>query len=79
LICNKYYKKWKEIALKTLDRKAVERALFWLEMQNAFTALHFIEQLRNDRESKIKIIKAKAILSKKLADYAKEILKDLNF
>ncbi|MEM5802119.1 MAG: hypothetical protein QXQ18_01900 [Candidatus Aenigmatarchaeota archaeon] len=76
-MCNEYYKKWKEIALKTLDRKALERAFFWLELQSAFIALHALEQLKNDKESRIKIIKAKSILSKKLADYAKEMLNEI--
>jgi hypothetical protein len=75
-ICNDNYQRWKQLALNG-ERKAVERAFFWLELQTAFIALHSIEQTHQDGESKEKLIMAKVNLSNKLADYAKEILKEM--
>ncbi|TAL48429.1 hypothetical protein EPN87_00600, partial [archaeon] len=60
--CNNNYQRWKQVALGG-DAKAMERAFFWLELQTAFVVLHSIEQTRKDKESKQKIIAAKASLS----------------
>jgi hypothetical protein len=81
-MCTEHYQKWKDQALGTRDsieaRKAMERAFFWLELQTAFIALHSVEQVKGqDREVKRKLIVAKANLSKKLADYAKKILDEI--
>jgi hypothetical protein len=75
-ICSENYQRWKQVALGG-DAKAMERAFFWLELQTAFITLHAIEQTHQDRESKQKLISAKANLSKKLADYADEILSEI--
>jgi hypothetical protein len=81
-ICSEHYQKWKSTALNSLDRdeakKAMERAFFWLELQSAFITLHAIElTVGNDKEKKEKILVAKTKLSKKLVEYAKEILSEL--
>ena len=81
-LCSHYYQKWKNQALFSRDmyeaRKAIERAFFWLELQSAFVILHAMEQTKgNDKEVKKKLILAKANLSKKLAEYAKEILNEI--
>lgn len=76
-LCSEHYTRWKDIALTRGDIKAMERAFFWLELQTAFVALHAVEQTRNDVKTKRKLIIAKTNLSKKLADYANETLKEL--
>lgn len=77
-VCAEHYKKWKNLALATRNPKALERAFFWLELHSAFIILHAIEQVgKNDREIVKKLIAAKANLSKRLAEYAKEILSEL--
>jgi phage-related protein len=58
-------------------RQAMERAFFWLELQTAFIALHALEQSRNDIKTKRKLIIAKTNLSKKLAEYANETLREI--
>ena len=82
--CSHHYQKWKNQALITNDiyeaKKAFNRAFFWLELQTAFLTLHAVEQTRgSDREVKKKLIQAKTNLSKKLAEYAKEILNEIKF
>lgn len=81
-LCSQHYEKWKNQALISRDmdeaRKALDRAFFWLELQTAFIALHAVEQARGeDKEVKRKLIQAKANLSKRLAEYAKEILDEI--
>lgn len=79
-LCSKHYRKWKGLALssKSLEesRKYFEHAFFWLELQTAFIALWSIEKIKTDPESKLKIISAKANLSKRLVDYAEQILNE---
>lgn len=82
-LCSNYYKKWKNLAFSSNNleesKKCLERAFFWLELQTAFITLFAIEKLKgNDPKAKLKIISAKANLSKKLAEYAKDILNELN-
>jgi hypothetical protein len=57
----------------------MEKAFFWLELQAAFVALFAIEQTKG-KEPKVKrqLVIAKTNLSKRLADYASEILNELN-
>lgn len=81
-ICSRQYKRWKLLALGSNSLPEIKRclgkALFWLELQSAFLALWSIEQIRgNEPAVREKLIKARANLSKKLADYAKETLKEL--
>lgn len=83
-MCSRHYKKWKGMALSEGDREAskkfMERAFFWLELQSAFMALWAVEKTApSDQRTKNQIIAAKANLSKKLADYAKGILDDMEF
>lgn len=80
--CGEHYKMWKEKALFSNDiyqsKRAIERAFFWLELRSAFIFLNVIEQTKgNDRETKQKLIQAKVNLSKKLSEYAKELLDEL--
>lgn len=80
-LCSKNYEKWKESALSSdggEQRKAAERAFFWLELQAAFTFLWALEQTHgNDPEVKKKLIVAKSNLTKKLAEYADKIWKEI--
>ena len=77
-MCTEHYKRWKDTALATGDKKAMEKAFFWLELQSAFMALHAIEQVKGtDSTTKRKLIIAKTNLSKKLADYANEVLNEI--
>ena len=82
-LCNTHYQKWKNLALSTKNMEeskiALERAFFWLELQTAFITLFTMEKLQNaDPEIKLRIIAAKANLSKRLADYADSILNELD-
>lgn len=82
-LCTEHYKKWKSLALSANSlgesRKCLKRAFFWLELQTAFITLFAIEKTNgNDSKAELKLISAKANLSKKLAEYAKEILNELN-
>jgi hypothetical protein len=57
----------------------LEKAMFWMELQSAFVALWGIENTRgDDPEIKRKLITAKSNLSKRLADYAEEVLDEIN-
>ena len=81
-LCSQHYQKWKNQALLNGDmeeaRKAMKRAFFWKDLQAAFIALHAIEQTQGkDNEVKKKLIHAKANLSRKLAEYAQEILDEI--
>jgi len=81
-LCSHHYEKWKNLAFSTNDseesKKCLERAFFWLELQSAFITLFAVEKLNeNDPKAEFKIISAKTNLSKKLAEYAKEILNEL--
>ena len=80
-ICNENYLRWKNEALASSGRKAkkaMEKAFFWLEVQTAFTILHAIEKTSpKDEETVKQLIKAKVKLSKRLSEYAEEILKEL--
>jgi len=81
-LCSQNYQKWKGLALSSQNReesrKSLERAFFWLELQTAFITLIAAEQSKgNDPVFKRKILVAKARLSKKLAEYAENILNEI--
>jgi len=81
--CSTHYQKWKNLALSTFDpkeaRKCMEKAFFWIELQAAFVSLFAIEQAKGkDVKIKKQLRTAKANLSKKLADYASQVLDELN-
>ncbi|MEM7821246.1 MAG: hypothetical protein QXX38_00285 [Candidatus Aenigmatarchaeota archaeon] len=80
--CSYHYQKWKALALSSKNseesRKCLERAFFWIELQTAFITLFAMEKIgKEDPNIRSKIISAKANLSKRLVEYAREILKDL--
>ena len=82
-MCSQHYQKWKNLALNTKSlaesRKCMEKAFFWLELQTAFFTLFTIERTeKRSPDTEMKIMTAKANLSKRLAEYAKEILNELN-
>jgi uncharacterized protein (DUF2461 family) len=82
--CSHHYQKWKNLALSASNqkeaRKCMEKAFFWLELQAAFAVLFAVEQTKGkDPELKKKLLLAKTNLSKRLVDYANEILDELNF
>jgi len=81
-LCAEHYKKWKQKALEAKDlpegKKALERAFFWLELHSAFITLSAVEQTRGkDPKVRNKLLIAKAHLSKKLANYANEVLDEI--
>lgn len=81
--CSEHYQMWKEKALFANDicqaQKAVERAFFWMELRSAFVFLRMVEMNKgNDSQVKEKLIKAKVNLSKKLTQYANELLSEIN-
>ena len=81
-LCAEHYKKWKQKALEAKDlpegKKALERAFFWLELHSAFIALNAVEQTRGkDPKVRNKLLIAKTHLSRKLADYANEVLDEI--
>jgi hypothetical protein len=60
-------------------KMCLNKAMFWMELQTAFVALWSVEQIRgDDPEVKHKLIKAKSNLSKRLADYAEQVLDEIN-
>ncbi|MBI2084434.1 MAG: hypothetical protein HYT70_02380 [Candidatus Aenigmarchaeota archaeon] len=79
--CTEHYKSWREKALGLNDiqgvKKATERAFFWLELRSALMFLKMIEQTNADGETKKKLIIAKSNLSRKLSDYMKKILDEM--
>lgn len=82
-LCSQHYKKWKSMALSANNpeeaKKYLDRAFFWLELQTAYIVLFSLEQLKSrDKSVNKRIIEAKAHLTKKLADYADEVMKELN-
>ena len=79
-LCSEHYKRWKDIALTTEGdraKNAMKKAFFWLELQTAFIALHALEQTRKDVKAKRMLIIAKTNLTKKLAEYANDILNEI--
>ena len=81
-ICSFHYNKWKNAALAASDkeevRKNLEKAFFWLELQTAFIALNSVEKYQaKDPKVKNKLLIAKTNLSKKLTNYANEILNEI--
>ncbi len=80
-LCSYHAKKWKNVALSAIgeeQKKAMDRAFFWMELQSAFTFLWAIEQTQGkDTETKRRLIFAKANLTRKLADYADKVWKEL--
>lgn len=82
-LCSQNYQKWKGLALSANSvqeaSKYLERAFFWLELQTAFISLWSIEKAEGNKpDVKDKIFTAKANLTKKLADYVDQTLKELN-
>lgn len=81
--CSNHYYTWKEEALKANEpekaKKYMEKAFFWLELQNNLLILWTIEKtLGNDPSVKDKIEKAQVNVNKKIVDYASSILRDLD-
>jgi hypothetical protein len=81
--CSRQYSKWKELALdaETIPelKMCLRKAMFWMELHTAFMALWSIEQVRgDDSDTKKKLIIAKSNLSKRLADYAENILDEIS-
>jgi hypothetical protein len=81
-LCSQNYERWKTLALsaqnKEESKRFLEKAFFWLELKSAFITLFAAEQTKgNDPIFKRKLILAKTRLSKKLAEYAEKILKEI--
>jgi len=81
--CSQHYQKWKTLALTAKNMQEVQRCLdkafFWLELQTAFITLVAAEQANGGNEEvKRKIFAAKANLTRKLANYCDQTLRELN-
>jgi len=80
--CSQHYYTWKEEALKAKDpekaKKYMEKAFFWLELQNNLIILWTIEKtMGSDTHVKEKIEQAQMNINKKIVEYASSIIKDL--
>ena len=80
--CSTHYQTWKEEALKADKPEAIKKflnkAFFWLELQNNLLMIWTIENtMGNDPSVKQKIQKAQLNINRKITDYASEVLKDL--
>jgi hypothetical protein len=80
--CSGHYKTWKEEALKTENKmemkKFLDKAFFWLELQNNLLMLWTIENTMGENgKIKEKLEQAQLNVNKKIADYASQVLKDL--
>jgi len=80
--CSTHYQTWKNEALRAQTRedmvKFLDKAFFWLELQNNLLILWTIENtMGNDPNIKKKVEKAQMNVNKKISDYASEVLKDL--
>lgn len=81
-ICSFHYNKWKNAALTSNNmdevRKNLEKAFFWLELQTAFIALDSVEKFQGkDPKVKNKLLIAKTNLSRKLANYANQVMDEM--
>lgn len=80
--CTKHYSVWKDEALKAKTsedmKKYLEKAFFWLELQNNLLVLWTIEKtMGKDEMIKERIEQAHLNINKKIVDYASNVLKDL--
>jgi hypothetical protein len=61
------------------SQRYLDKAFFWLELQTAFITLFAAEQTNGSNPGvKRKIFTAKANLTRKLANYCDQTLKELN-
>lgn len=80
--CSNHYKNWKDEALRARDssevKKFLEKAFFWLELQNNLLILWTIDQtMGNDPEVKKKVEIAQENVNRKISKYVRSVLKDL--
>lgn len=83
-ICAPHYADWKQKALnaetKEELRDALDRAFFWLELQNNLLILWTIENTNEDDPVVQKqILKAKENINKKIANYANDLAEEFSF
>jgi hypothetical protein len=83
VVCSQHYQKWKNLAIAAKDmqeaQRCLDKAFFWLELQTAFITL-FAAEKANEKNPEVekKIFEAKANLTKKLANYCDQTLKELD-
>jgi hypothetical protein len=80
--CSAHYYTWKEEAFRAQTReemkKFLDKAFFWLELQNNLLILWTIKRTLGDDPNIIKKVeKAEMNINKKITDYASQVLKDL--
>jgi hypothetical protein len=80
--CTTHYQTWKNEALKANNteemRKFMDKAFFWLELQNNLLILWTIETtMGNDPKVKEKLDKAELNVNRKITDYASQVLRDM--
>ena len=82
-ICTPHYNEWKEKAYNAFTeqerKQALDRAFFWLELQNNLLILWTIENSNHsDPVIQKQVLRARENINKKIAQYASELLKDFN-
>ena len=80
--CSNHYNTWKEEALKAKSpeeaKKFLEKAFFWLELQNNLLILWTIEMTSGvNPDVKQKLEEAQFNVNKKIMQYASKVLKEL--
>ena len=83
-ICSPHYIEWKEKALNSETNQEMKdclnRAFFWLELQNNLLILWTIENTNsNDPVVKKQVLKAKENINQKIAEYTDDLVKKFNF
>lgn len=80
--CSTHYQNWKDEALNSENpqdmKKSLEKAFFWLELQNNLLILWTVENTMNEDPTVMKKIeKAQININKKIVEYADSVIKDL--
>lgn len=77
-MCARHHAKWKRAASFARDKEQrkryIDRAIFWLDMQADLVSLWSVERIVPKNSD---AISQKANLSRKLANYAKDMLGDI--
>ena len=81
--CSTHYYTWKDEALRAQTKeelkKFLDKAFFWLELQNNLLILWTIKRTLGDDPNILKKVeKAEMNINRKITDYASQVLKDLS-
>ncbi len=80
-ICTPHYNQWKQKAYDALTeqerKQSLDKAFFWLELQNNLLILWTIENThKEDPVVQKHVLTARENINKKIAQYASELLND---